>query len=556
MSAQTFRKALLPALAIALICAASNTHAALEMMGGYNITNIKNVYLEDLSGEKTLDVVVATTDGVYALTNKARLKWFYEAPNLRSVVVSDINNDGFKEIVISTGVSVNAIERGNLYILDRNGKVIDKHEQQTGESSPYLIYNVMKAIDLDDNGYEEIIGGTSIGVYALSDSYDRIIWGYRTDESMTGVFADDASIDSSKDIIANSFTNIYTLTSDGRLRQNYSVREGIKRIITGEITGKYERETLIISDEDNIYLLDKNYRKKAETNLVSNIIEAEAFDLTGDGFEELVLGTKNGVYVVNSRFLIKNRYVTNDEVHGLYFSDWDADGSKEIVFGSGEYIHILAADGKEKDKLYVGKHVDGFVNGDLDNDGYTEAVITSGKSVYILKNKASKSRNEARQEYVLAASYVEMGRYDEAEKYLVEAVRLYKEAGDAENLKVCDDLKKEIDSRVIRDRQKEADGLYEAAGRYLESSDLEKARESLDKAKKIYSETNDTEGLARCDTLSAKIPVHPQESENPPALNISSVFNKSSDVGLFPMLSIFLIVAVVLLVVVLMIRRK
>ncbi len=555
MSAQIIRKETFAAIFLAALFMVSSSDAALELMGSYNITNIKDVFLEDLSGDKTFTVLVTSSEGIYALTDKAQVKWFYEAPYIDSVIVSDINRDGKKEIVLSTGLEVNKLEKGNLFILDSNGKVINRYVQETGQAHPNVMFNAMKATDPNGNGYKEIVGGNSVGVYELSDSYERIQWGYLINESVIGISVDDAA-SGSNDVTAYSYTELFALTPDGSLIRNYTVGEGIRKIISGGITGKSQQETLIISDEDNIYLLDKDYKKTVDTNLVGNIVEAEAFDLNGDGFREPVLGTRNGLYIVSSRFLIKAKYVTNDIVRGLYFSDWDGDGAKELVFGSGDYVYVLTVEGKIKDKLFVGKHIDRFVKGDLDNDGYTEVVTTSGKSVYILRNVGSKVSNDGRENYVLTESFMEMGKYDDARKSLAVAVKAYADAGDAVGVKACDVLGKEIDSRAITSKLQEADSLYKEAEAFLSKSDMDNARKTLDKASGIYSGINDSEGVSRCAALSAKIRVVPATNQNPLNVNISSVFRQSGDLGMFPLMSLFLIVAVVLLVVVLMIRKK
>jgi len=450
-------------LALSSIIVSANPD--LEFIGSYNVgSDVREIYVDDIDNDLSLDVIIASNDVVYVLNNDATLKWMYSAENLKSIFVSDTDNDGYKEVLISTGREIANIERGNFYVIDNGGNLKFKYPR----SAPYsrFVFYSICAVDLNDNGYHEVICGFSTGVYALKDTYDKFSWSFKTNETITGIMVKDIEGDGNEEIIANSFSNLYVLDLDGIPIWEYSITEGIKEIIIDDISHTEGSEIILISKEDVIYILNSEFELiYPKTKLVNNILEVSTLDLNGDGLKEVILGSKNGVYILNSRFdMVKNKYETNDDVHGIYLADLDGDGEDEIIFGSGSYIYMITKQGDLKDKFYVGQEIDKLILEDLDYDGYMDILINSGNKIYLFENKESKEsriRDAAERYYRDAKGYFEVGRYDDANKSIDEAIRLYKEIGDIANVKECESLKKEIESKIIKEKNENADKIDE-----------------------------------------------------------------------------------------------
>lgn len=441
-----------------------SANPGLEFIGSYNVgSDVREIYVEDIDNDHSLDVIIASNDVVYVLNSDATLKWMYPVENLKSVFVSDINNDGYKEVLISSGREIANIERGNFYVIDKKGNLIFKYPRGTIYSN-FVFYSIC-AIDLNDNGYQEIICGFSTGVYVLKDTYDKFSWSFKTNETITRIMVKDIEGDGNEEIIANSFSNLYVLDLDGIPRGEYSITEGIKKIVIDDISHTEGNEIFLVSKIDEIYILNSGFEFiYPKTKLVDNILEVSTLDLNGDGLKEVIIGSKNGVYILNNRFMITNKYETNDDVHGIYLADLDGDKEEEIVFGSGSYIYMITKQGDLKDKFYVGQKIDRLILEDLDYDGYIDIIINSGNKIYLFENKESKEsgiRDAAKRDYIDAKGYFEAGRYDDANKSINEAIRLYKEIGDTANVKKCESLKKEIESKIIKEKEEDADKIDE-----------------------------------------------------------------------------------------------
>ncbi len=319
------------------------------------------------------------------------LLWSYPVDNLRAVYVSDVNNDGYKEVVVASGDAMNNMEWGNLYILNKDGKVLQAYDRMSGKAYPHLLFNSIAAVDFNGDGYEEIVGGSSGGVHALKDTYDSILWTLRTDEPIKEVLL--YPLDPGHtEILARSDAHLYLIASDGTLKSTYNLSAGLKEMKLLDIGPGNEKEVVLVGGDDLVTVLDSDFNYLAGTRRVSNINDVEAFDVNGVGANQLVLGTDNGIYVLDSKYYIASRYATTDAVHDLYYLDWDGDGEKELIFSAGEYIYSVSAKGELKEKIDIGYTIKDLIVDYLEKDKISLAVSSDkGVSIY-LKEEESQIR--------------------------------------------------------------------------------------------------------------------------------------------------------------------
>ena len=307
------------------------TYSGVEPIGEYNINDLVGVQVQDLNGDQSIEIVAYTDSMIYVFNSSASLKWTYGIDNINAVYVSDVDNDGKKEILVASGEALNNMEWGNFLILDPNGNVLHAYDKKSGESYPHILFSSIVSIDLNANGYEEIIGASSIGVHAIKDSYDKILWTARTDDRINQVVLNQID-EKNKEILALSDTNLYSFALDGTLRYRYNISAGIKKMAVLELGPSNDRYIALVRSDDELTILDKDFKVRYEGNIISGIIELSAYDINGDGLNEIILGTKNGVYMLNSRYMITNRYVTDEPVSAVYYADWEGDGEKVLIF--------------------------------------------------------------------------------------------------------------------------------------------------------------------------------------------------------------------------------
>lgn len=536
-----------------------SANSALEIRGSYNVGDVREIYIEDIDNDQSLDVIVASNDGVYVLNSDVSLKWNYPVENLKSLVISDVDSDGYKDILISSGKRISNLDRGNFYALDKEGNLIFKYPK----GAPYsnLVPSSIYATDLDYNGYHEIICALSNGVYALKDTYDgKFTWGFKTDRAATWVTVRDLDGDGNEEIIANSASTIYVLERDGTLRDSYNIRGQIKKVYIANILKTGGNEILVVSMDDIVHILDAPddaLELYLETKLVDNILEVKTLDLDGDDLMEVILGSKNGVYILNNKFMIVGKYETHEDVHGINSIDWDVEEGKEIVFGSGKYIYRISKKGELRDKSEVSQKIDRFIQGYFDHDDYMDVIINSGSKVYLFEYSESRefvARNKARRNYRDAEDYLRDSKFDNASESIDRAIRIYGGLGDTANEKKCKLLKEDIKSKIIEDKWGGAESYYKSAERYLLEREYIGAREELENARKIYVEINDHEGITRCRALSSKIDKMIEEDRVRDALPGLDIFG--GEMNIFFIFSIFLLIVIIILLASLMIKRK
>jgi hypothetical protein len=115
-------------------------------------------------------------DGGHEIVNYSSLtkEWQYNLSGevSSSPAVSDLNGDGFSEVIIGTNSKV-------LYILDPLGKLLEKH------SINGKILSSPVTADLDGDGFPEILMGSSDGLFSILNGSGFRKWSYETKSIIT-----------------------------------------------------------------------------------------------------------------------------------------------------------------------------------------------------------------------------------------------------------------------------------------------------------------------------------------------------------------------------------
>jgi len=546
-----FGKVLIILLLLTLpLCA----EASISERGEYKSREVLSVYVGDINGDNLKEVVALTKSGIVVMNGSAGILWKFALDQPRAIYVDDINKDGKLETIVSAGQILNNIERGSLYILDENGKPLYNFEYMTGASYPKYIYYSLVTADLGGDGYKEVVGGGINGIYTLKDTYDRVSWSYRTNETMIGISLVNSNRgEASMNILANSYKQLYTFSLNGSLINNASVAGGISKVYRADLRNNTGEEVFVLTDGGMMYLFDESLHLLARSAQVDNPLEAGFFDLDGNGGRSMVIGSKNGVYLLDDKLMISKRFLTNDSVHGLYFLDWDNDDEKEILCSSGNYIYSLDKDAQLKERYDIGHRIRDLQVSDLDSNGMIDAVILEDDGIYFLENNESGMGKRARAYYVSALASVEFRRYTEAQKSIDAARKIYADIGDAVGIKQCDELEKSILEDILNEKISNAEQLFLKANQSFAQGDYNSALQYLNQSKAIYLELNDSESAAKCDILSSRI--IEGKKDNPFNEKINVDLSAPKDVNILPVLSVLLIIIISILILGLMKKK-
>jgi hypothetical protein len=521
---------------------------------GYKSREVLSIYVDDIENDNSKEVIAFTKSGTVALNSSGGVLWRYGLDRSRAIYIDDVNKDGKMEVIISAGDVINNMERGSLYILDEKGKPLYNFEYMTGAGYPKFIYYSLVTADISGDGYKEFIGGGVNGVYTLKDSYDRILWSFRTNETMIGMsLLNSNGGGDSRIILANSYMQIFTLSLNGSLINKTKVAGGISRVYAVDFKNNSGEEVLVLTDGDMMYLFDESLQLLTRSAPVEGPLEAGFFDLEGNGTRKLVIGSKKGVYILDDRFMVSKRFITNESVHGLYFLDWDNDNEKEIICSSGNYIYSLDKDLQLEERYDMGQMIRDLVVSDLDSNGLIDAVLLQDDGIYSYENNESGMEKRARALYVAALGSVEIKRYADAEKSIEEARKIYTDIGDSAGIKQCDMLLKRIGEDVLNEKKEKAERLLEKAKEEFASENYDLALIYLGQTKAIYAELNDTESVERCDNLSVRV----SKDKEANILNEKVKLDLSTpkDVNILPVLSVLMIIIISVLILGLMKKK-
>jgi len=259
---------------------------------------------------------------------------------------------------------MNNVEWGNLFILDANGRVRRAYNHMSGESYPHILFNSIAAVDIDNNGYKEIIGASSNAVHAIKDTYDRLVWTTRTNCSINRVVVDRID-ENNYGILALSDSILYSISLDGTIKHIYNTSAGIRKMEIIELGPSNSKHIALVRNDEQLVILDREFNVCLESPVIGNIEEISAFDINDDGLNEIILGTKDGVYMLSSKYMITNRYVTKEPVSGIYYADWNGDDVKELIFSSGEYIYAVSRkSGTGRENRHRICHEEHYIKGD------------------------------------------------------------------------------------------------------------------------------------------------------------------------------------------------
>jgi hypothetical protein len=533
-------------LTLLIYQAGGATYSGVEPIGEYSISDLVGVQVQDLNGDHFKEVIAYTGSMVYVFNSSGSLQWTYGIDNLRAVYVSDSDNDGNLEIFAASGDTVNNMEWGNLFILDMDGKVLHAYDRKSGESYPHILFYSLVAVDLNGNGYEEIIGASSNGVHAVKDSYDNVLWTARTADKIKEVFFNRID-EKNNEILALSDTTLYSYSLDGKFKSKYNMSAGIKKMALLDLGPSNDRYIALVRRDDQVTVLDSDFNVRYEANIIGGIIDLSAYDINDDGLNEIVLSTNNGIYMLSSKYAITDKYVTGEPVTGVYYADWEGDGEKELIFASGEYIYAISKSGELEEKTGTGYPIKNLMAEDLGKEDKISLIAYSDKRLSMYsKKKETQMESDARDSYLSAVGFLEMAKYDEAERSAEEALRIYSKTGDTANINACQTLI----SKIVADRRKAkldlAEKDYLEAEKYFLEEDYASARRYSDKASREYAELGDSEGIARCSALSDRLNSALVTEETKPQ-NIQEIIDSAKNINIFPILSVFLLIAIVLM---------
>lgn len=471
-----------------------------------DINGIPNeVHVDDLNNDGSIEFVFILNNGIYAVDSKGYLVWRYDLDNILAVSIADINNDFYKEVVISSGEIAENIARGSITSLSRDGKILWKFP--SGRVRSTTLMHDIQAFDIDNNKYYEIIGGSVYGISVLKDTYDEFLWQKKIEDNIKRIEIAEI-VTGIRYIIANSFSGLYILDLNGTLLWNYRIDGGINTISIGNFYGDEKTDILITSKDGRIYILGSDGKLEFETATVKGISAISTADF-GGSYERVFLVSDGILYALNPRFQTSWEYAAGKERTEIYVIDLNKGGKNEILAIAGDKIYEIDEDGNLYWEYNPGMDIDKLTLADIDNDNYDEFIINSGSKAYAFNiNRTYINKQKADFYYTSAYVYFNSGDYENATIYLENAIILYsglKDIGDVIKSRLLSlRIGAELKARNIT-KIKLADAYYRNAENYYNDSDYKNAKKYIERAIGLYLEINNERGISKSNALLLKI---------------------------------------------------
>ena len=489
----------------------------------------------------------------------------YMDENIRRIYVDDINNNKDLDIIVSTALRGEKINLNPLYYFER------ETDEETGlhmlvQRWKYAgfegIATGIEAADVNNDKIKEIIAASSLGfIYILGDTGVKETKKYVRPRMIEKKYwfsteIADMEADLNNEIVPERFRDI--------LKQKGCILEEEANCVITAHTDLFRTypDDWRISDRNYTFGLRKEgyalkiYNETLGSKIVSSyrltasvlnkyVLDGAVYsiftgDVDGDGQPEIVAGTYESIYLIDGS--ITWRYQVNERIQKVYATKLSGEQSYTVIGTDGDKIYSVGPDGNLKSEIEVWNVTD-IAALDIDNDTETEILaavkdsiiayytngsfkwnysvgreilslrvlspteiaVSTGKNIQLLEtDNRFRINAEAYKYYRQAQGYYLNRDCRNAMVPLEKARELFKQINNSEGLLLCDNIDEMCQHDF--DKQKLADEYYAQAEKYFQENNYEQAKSHVEKAIDIYIEIGDSSSVTwKCYPLKQKI---------------------------------------------------
>ncbi|MGD8238328.1 MAG: PQQ-binding-like beta-propeller repeat protein, partial [Armatimonadota bacterium] len=255
------------------------------------------------------------------------------------------------------------------------------------EALPAHTFPTVTMADLNGDGVDELIAGSTNGkVYAL-DAAGGKLWEAQTGGGVTDVAVVDFAGDGRPAIVAGSMGATATaLSAAGEELWSFAVpyykRTGHVRVVfAADLAGDGRQTAIIGADNWHFYAIDGAGKQVWQYESVHGSTCGAAADVDGDGKQEVIAGTEYyWWHVVKPDAGALFKYSTRGGPHAnaATAANLDGDATRCVVFGGADgNVHVLGPDGTLRWLFNTGDEVTSVAAADINGDGRDEVLAAS-----------------------------------------------------------------------------------------------------------------------------------------------------------------------------------
>ena len=312
--------------------------------------------------------------------------------------------------VITTAPAVNkdnslivfGTKNGKIFALDSDGKKKWEYviKKELGKEQLFFMdekkFKQITAkpliVDLDNDGKDEIIIGSEVGVLLVLDSKGKLLWSFSAKDAIkSSSLVADVNNDKKLEVIFGSSDGfIYALNNKGKLIWKFEAKSGIE--CTPEVSKTNKTQIICGSNDGIVYSIDSKGSLLWEFKTGDKITAQPAIGSLDNENISIVIGsTDNNLYALDEKGTLIWKYTTEGKIFSkAVILDVNGDKKPEILIGScDDKLHIISNKGNKiwdyETNFWV---VASPLVLDIDDNNKLEIVIGSYDGfLYILKGE-------------------------------------------------------------------------------------------------------------------------------------------------------------------------
>ncbi|MFH1054662.1 MAG: FG-GAP-like repeat-containing protein [Candidatus Altiarchaeota archaeon] len=335
--------------------------------------------------------------------------WSFDTPgDVKSFQVTDLDNDGVKDIVMNSAPSTRSKSgpRPTEYVMVIKA-IKGNYAEFWNFNTECGLTNSVYAADVDGSGKGNVIMGTqSNKVCVLQDNTKQknpVLWSYLTPyQGMMVNFVKATDIDGDGNIETVALSSkyldayIYALDKSGKLKWESRIDKGVHKAAlpsnimdVADLDADNQYETIVGTYGNGVVVLDSKGAVKWSYNTPTLVSSILVTDIEGDGKKDVMVGSAPNVIALDWSGAVKWTWtspIKNGTINSMSAYDVDGDGKQEIAVGTTKYLYVIDHDGTLKGSWKYTIEIQGITKayeerdadaaavymGDLDSDGEVE----------------------------------------------------------------------------------------------------------------------------------------------------------------------------------------
>lgn len=322
------------------------------------INFVNSVSAGDLDGDGRSDVAIGLiNNGIEVFNSDGEKLWEYWMPSpVQKIIIKDIDSDGYGEVI---SISHNKTFMDNAWvIINHDGCVrfqskdfffpdFELKGYYSGMSKKWEAGNQLRffiAEDINGDGYSEFITTTRLNDILVFDYNMNPLWGYHFDYPLTSLSIGDVERDGFKELLLGVNKRLIIFTKDGFSLKEYPFDGDVKAATA--FKDDSNNSFVIVGKENTIYAY--NWDKEIFNNTFNEKINLIYYDdLDYKNGIEIITGTNDGLYVINTTGKRLFTYRTYSPILEIFTINLDYKNQKELIIGSTDVDAITYQELKE-----------------------------------------------------------------------------------------------------------------------------------------------------------------------------------------------------------------